>query len=126
MKGYIIMRLFLLRLLSLFPSKLPIGMTEFEKWSSEVIELTGPIADTDSLKFALCSMILHKGPDRNGVSPGSMPKNFFVQGLRKSAANQVASQVFQDIKIKQQEEAKRKQEEASKQLELPSVEVLSN
>lgn len=95
------MKLLLKRLLSYLPSRLPVGMSEFDTWSSAIIALTGPIADNDSLRFALASQIMHQG-----AAKGSIPKSFFVNSLRKAAANQVASQVFQDIKIKQQDAQK--------------------
>lgn len=76
-------------------------MTEFESWAASIVELSGEFADVDSMKFAIASQIMHLGAQRSSV-----PKNFFVRSLRKAAANQVASQVFQDIKTKQQEAAK--------------------
>jgi len=102
------MKLTVKRLFSLIPTPLPVGMTQFEEWSESIIELSGNYADTDSLKFAMASMILHLGAQRSRV-----PKNHFVQSLRKVAANQVASQVFQDIKVKQQEAAAKQQAEAT-------------
>lgn len=86
---------------SYFPQKLPVGLTEFNSWAANIIEITGAFADPDSMKFAIASNILHLPPNRSSVST-----QFFVRSLRKAAANQVASQVFQDIKNKQQEEAK--------------------
>lgn len=95
------MKLQLKRLLSYFPTPLPVGLSEFYTWADSIIELSGEFAAKDSMHFALASMVIHKGAER-----GSIPKNEFVKGLRKSAANQVASQAFQDIKIKQEEQLK--------------------
>jgi hypothetical protein len=107
------MKLLLKRLLSLLPTKLPVGVTEFHAWADSIIQLSGKYADEDSLKFALASMIMHLGAQR-----GSISKNYFVRSLRKVAANQVAGQIFQDIKTKQQEEQKAaNQAEATAQLE---------
>ncbi len=78
------------------PMPLPTGMTEFETWSARIIAKVGPLADEDSLKFALCSQIMHAAP-----TSANVPDSYFVNALRKAAANQVASQVFQDIKNKQ-------------------------
>jgi hypothetical protein len=72
-------------------------MSQFDIWSADIIALSGKYADDDSMRFAIASMIMHLGPQRSSV-----PKNYFVRSLRKGAANQVASQVFQDIKNKQQ------------------------
>lgn len=96
-------------LLSYFPRQLPRGMTEFKAWSERIIRLTGPLADEDSMRFALCSQIMH-------LSPQSSTKadQYFIRSLRKAAANQVSSQVFQDIKTKQMEAAKEAQALADK------------
>lgn len=92
------MKLLLKRLLSYLPSKLPVGMTELEKFIDDIIELSGKYADRDSMAFAIDSILIH-APSHSG----SLSKNYFVVRLRKSAANQVASQSFQDIKIRQAE-----------------------
>lgn len=110
------MRQLLKKLLSYLPSKLPIGMQEFNEFSSEVIQLSGKFADEDSMKFAIASQMMHLGPQTSSIS-----KQFFIRSLRKAAANQVASQVFQDIKIKQQQ----MQEEAKKLAEQNKEDTLS-
>lgn len=85
------------RLLSYLPSKLPVGTAQFDKFASDIIELSGPYADVDSMRFAIASMLIHAD-----ARHGSLSKHYFVVRLRKSAANQISSQVFQDIKAKQQ------------------------
>lgn len=90
------MKLLLKRILSYLPSKLPTGLSEFEAWVKSIMELTGQIADETSMKFALASILIHAD-----AKHGSLPKKYFVNRLVKSAANQVASQVFQDIKTQQ-------------------------
>lgn len=102
------MKMIFKRVMSYFPTKLPVGVTEFEKWSDSVIELAGPMADKTSMLFAVASILIHADSKH-----GALPKAYFVNRLRKSAANQVASQVFQDIKTKQAEETAAKQAEAS-------------
>ncbi len=72
-------------------------MSEFETWASSVLDLSGRYAHEDDMKWALASMIIHADSKY-----GSLPKRYFVTRLRKAAANQIASAVFQDIKIKQQ------------------------
>lgn len=86
---------------SLLPTRLPVGVTEFEAWANSIIELVGPLADDDSIKFTLASMIMHLGPQRSSV-----PKNYFVRSLRKTAANQIAHSVLTAIKQKHDEAAK--------------------
>lgn len=92
------MKQLLLWLRSHFPTKFPVGMTEFESWSDDIIKLVGPIADEISLKFALASQLIHYPSGKHAA-----PMQYFVRCLRKSAANQVASQVFQNIKTEQTE-----------------------
>lgn len=93
---------------------LPVGMTEFEEFSNRILTLAGKYADEDSMKFALASIIIHAD-----ASKGSLPDSYFLERLRKSAANQVASQVFQDIKAKQaaaQEAAKQVEDTTSSEV----------
>lgn len=84
------------RVLSYFPEPLPVGMAQFNAWANDIIELSGKYANETSLRFALATMIMHAD-----AKFGSLSKNYFVIRLRKVAANQVAGQVFQDIKDKQ-------------------------
>lgn len=90
------MRKAYLQLRSYFPRQLPVGITEFYKWSDNIIALSGNFADADSMRFALASQLIHLGAQQSSVSD-----QFFIRSMRKAAANQVASQVFQDIKQKQ-------------------------
>ncbi len=83
------------KLLFRFPTKLPIGATEFEKFYKSIVQ-TYDFPDNDSVRFALATMILHAREDM-----AYTPKFWFVKRLIKGAANQVASQVFTDMKIKQ-------------------------
>lgn len=108
----------LLILLSFIPRPLPVGMTAFEKWSARILLQAGNYADPDSMRFALASQLMHLGPQ---VS--SKCDNFFTSSLRKAAVNQVASQVFQDIKKKQQEQAlaAKAAEEAKTQAEVTAI-----
>lgn len=91
------MKLFVKRILAYFPSRLPVGMTEFNTWADSIVELTGPLADKTSMMFALASILIHADSKH-----GALPKKYFVDRLIKSAANQVASQIFQDIKAEQE------------------------
>ncbi len=82
---------------SYFPQQVPTGMTAFKDYADKVYCLTGPIADQDSIKFALASQIIHADASRSNP-----PMQYFVRRLIKTAANQVASEVFQEIKLAQQ------------------------
>lgn len=100
---------------SYLPTKLPVGVTEFNSWADSIIALSGRYADEDSLKFALATMVIHAD-----AKHGSLPKAYFISRLRKVAANQVASQIFQDVKVRQaeaQEAAKQQAEATAKSLE---------
>lgn len=89
------------RFFGLFPTKLPVGIAEFDKWATEVIELAQfPV--NDSMKFTVATMVLHA---KSTAAYSS--KEYFVTSLIKAAANQVAAQMIQDLKLKQMEEAKR-------------------
>jgi hypothetical protein len=105
------------RLLSHFATKLPVGLSEFESWADSIIELSGPYADRDSMVFAISSALIHAD-----AKHGSLPKKYFVDRLRKAAANQVASQAFQDIKIRQQKAAEA-QKAAEEQQQAKQVEA---
>lgn len=96
------LQLLLKRLLSYLPTPLPVGVTQFNIWADSIIELSGPYAASDSMKQALANMVMHAAPLKGTDTARShIPKNFFVKGLRKGAANQVASHVFQEIQLKQ-------------------------
>ena len=99
------------------PHPLPVGLSEFHQWADHIIELAGKFADEESMKYALASQVIHLPHDKAFV-----PKRWFVNSLRKAAANQVASQVFYDIKVKQ-EAAKKALEDAAKAAAAQPVEV---
>lgn len=87
---------FLKYLFSFRATSLPIGMTEFETWAASIRELVGPGFEQvpqDDFKFVLANAVIHLGS-----TVSKMPKQYFVQVLRKGGANQVASRVFQDVK----------------------------
>lgn len=99
-----------LKLASYFPTPLPVGLEEFNTWADSIIALAGQYADRDSMRFVLATLIVH-----SSTPQGSMSKNYFVQCLRKGAAKQVASYVFQEVKQKQAEVEAKKQQEATKE-----------
>jgi hypothetical protein len=95
-------------LLAYVPRRLPVGMTEFHEWSDRIIDTCGEFADRNSMKFALATQIMHLGPQKSIIAD-----IYFVRSMQKAAANQIASAVFQEIKLKQQEEAKKAAEQAA-------------
>lgn len=102
------------RIRNLFPSAVPQGVAEFEIWSLDIIQ-TYNFPDNDSVRFALATMVLHSGPTAAYVS-----KHYFALMVKAGAAKQVASQVFQDIKIKQ------KQAEATATQAVANVQPVQN
>lgn len=94
---------FLKGLLSAQLDRVPVGMAEFEVWAADIIALSG-LPDNDSMRWTLATMILAAKSDAAYVS-----KEDWVALLIKAAANQVASQVMQDLKEKQRAEWDAKQ-----------------
>lgn len=101
------------KLLFLFPSRLPVGMTEFDTWAASIIEAYD-MPNNDSIKFALASMIPYVSSESkieinllviklNISSCAYKSKHFFGQALQKSASNQVAGGIMQELKQKQAE-----------------------
>lgn len=84
------------KLCSYFPSPLPVGRAEYEKWIKDILDLAGNVADEDSMRWAVNNIVPHLGP-----SISKVPKNYFVRSLRKAAANQVAAAMTMEIKERQ-------------------------
>ena len=102
-----------LRFISIFPSRLPVGMQEFNTWADDII-FAYDLPDNDSLRFGLATAILHLESSAKieinfGIIKLTIPssafksKRYFAQIMLKGASNQVASGVMQDLKFKQQE-----------------------
>lgn len=87
----------LLQFLGLFPTKLPIGITEFNFWADSFFDIYDlPTKDKDSVHYALATMIINGGQQMT-----HRPKYFFYKTLVAGAQRQVAGQVFYDIKTRQ-------------------------
>ncbi len=92
--------------------KLPQGVKEFHTWAESIITHYG-LPLNDSVKFAIATLILHAKEDAAYLS-----KEYFGHRAIKSAANQVAAGVMQDLKeaqvakIKAAEEAAKAEAEA--------------
>ncbi len=98
----------------LFPSRLPIGMTQWKKWSKDIIS-TYPLPQNESSEFALATMILHSPASKFYRSKWS-----FARDAMKSMSNQIASQVMLEIKEKRaamEAEIKRLEEVVAKEKE---------
>ena len=118
------MKLLFKRLLSFIPVGLPDGMAAFELWADSIIELLPEgLANVpkDDKYFVLASAVQHLGQTQ-----AYMPKHHFVKLMRKAAASQVASQVFLNIKAKQQEAAKAAELAAQQPVEVTTSPVAPN
>ncbi len=75
--------------------QLPLGKTQFEEWAERIIDsaLLRGVAEVDSMKFALGSMILELGP-----TEAFKEDAYFIQRLRKNISNQVAEYRMREIR----------------------------
>jgi hypothetical protein len=103
------------RFCAYFPSSLPTGKTKYETWLKSIIELAGPLADEQSMAWALSNEILHLPPKKDKVR-----KITLVRALRKAAANQVAS--YKVMELKTQQEERNKQQTAAEDTTAKAVE----
>jgi SNF2 family DNA or RNA helicase len=97
-------------LLTFLPSPLPVGVKEFESWSSSIIQAYG-LPDNDSVRFALATQIMHLGP-----TEANKPRRYFGLCLLKGAATQVAYGVMGELKEKQKREEEARQKAAQDEL----------
>lgn len=72
---------------------LPLGRKEFEEWSDRIISGALLPATAESQKFALAEMIMHIKPTEDHVDDA-----YFIKCLRKSAANQIAYAVMEELR----------------------------
>lgn len=88
------------QLLSLLPTKLPVGVSEFESWAdsfSEIYDLA--TQDRDSIHFILANEIIRLNP-RDYFRKS---KFYFYLLIQTAAAKQVAGYQFQQVKKRQAE-----------------------
>jgi len=74
---------------------LPMGLADFHTWSDRIISGAACPATSESQKFTLAGMILHLKPTDAFVEDG-----YFINALRKQAANEVAIAAMQEVKMK--------------------------
>jgi hypothetical protein len=97
------------RLLFCFPSKLPVGMKDFNAFADSIFETYG-LPKEPSYYHTIATMIMHLGPTTAYKS-----KRFFAFSIIKAMANQIAYGKIQELKEKQKAEADAKAEENKKQ-----------
>lgn len=122
---------FFRKIKSFFPSRLPVGMTEFNAWAKDIQELYD-LPDHVATTWALSSMIVSLPPTKSGWSQFYKSKRYFGVCALKSMSNQIAAAVMQDLKDQQAAAQKKAQEDAaaaalaSKPEATTSTEVASN
>lgn len=100
------LKFFFLKLKSYFPTQIPKGATSLNVWIGNIIFLAGKeIPDNRSTRFAVATMIMHAGTDRDSV-----PMNKFVKKLRKAASNEVAYSLLSSMKDEQEAAIKARQD----------------
>jgi len=85
-------------ILSFFPTSLPHGVEQFNAWANDILGFA-KCPDNDSTRFALAVMILHCNSTED-----TKPKRYFVKALNKAASNEIANDIAQGFKRKQQAE----------------------
>lgn len=113
------MKKLLHKLVHFFPSRLPIGLTEFNTWADDIIDTYGA-PKNDTSKWALATAIMHLD-----ASNAYKPKRYFGKVMIKGMCNQIVYAFMADVKAKQQadlEAANAAAAEASKSAEVPSAE----
>lgn len=108
-------------ILSYLPSKLPVGMAEFNTWADSIINLLPAGLEgvpTDDKKFVIASTVQRLDPSSN-----YKPKVYFVKILHSAAAKQVAGQVF--LEIKERQKAALEATKANQPAEVTASQVVS-
>jgi len=81
-----------------FPTRLPVGVAAFEEWTDHIMATYDmPTDSRASVQFVLASIVLHLGE-----TVYRKPNFYFYKVIQTSAAKQVSSYVFQEIKAQQQ------------------------
>lgn len=84
------------RTTGLFPTRLPTGLDEFEKFTTNILTAY-KIPDMPGYRQAIATMIMHLSPTTDKKS-----KLYFAKAVRKAQSNQIAYQVIQKIREEQE------------------------
>lgn len=113
---------FVLKTLAYFPTALPVGMTRFNAWSAQLIDLYD-LPNNDTSKWVLACMVINlEGTKKTPAY--YVPNRYFGLAARKAMANEVAGAVMRDIKDKQ--DAERKAATKSAEATAPTLSVVSD
>lgn len=102
--------------LYLFPSRLPVGMTELKDFTNSILD-TYDLPNNESMHFAIANMIMH-----SGNTTSHRPKCFFYKALINAMAKEVA---FAREKELREERKKQQEREAAQNAEVPPEEPQS-
>lgn len=111
------------KILYLFPSRIPIGMEEFDNWAKDILTTYG-WPDNGSFRFALATMIINQ--DNKGWRKKYVSKYAFSLALHSSAAKQIAGEYFRLIKDQQKADAKAAEEAAKQPVEATTLSVVAS
>jgi hypothetical protein len=101
METYRIMKRLLKQVLALFPTNLPVGIDEFNKWADSFFEIYDlPTQDKDSVYHTLAAIVINGGSQTHRRS-----KYFCYATLRAGAAKQIAGSIFTEIQMRRRAEA---------------------
>lgn len=85
------------QLVGLLPTRLPVGVEEFDAYISSLRSTyTLPTVSDEDVRYVVSSLILHLGP-----TAAFKPKAYFYLALQATAAKQIASHNFQQVKQRQ-------------------------
>lgn len=94
--------------LGLFPTNLPVGMTEFNEWADSFFEIYDlPTDNKDSVYHTLAAIVINGGSQTHRRS-----KYFCYATLKAGAAKQIAGAVFHEIQLRRRAEAAKDVSEA--------------
>lgn len=102
----------------LFPSRIPIGMAEFDDWAKSILDTYG-WPDNGSFRFSLATMIINQ--DNKGWRKKYVSKYAFHLAIHSAAAKQIAGEYFRILKEQQQAEAR-----AAKSVEATTLSVVDS
>ena len=87
------MKTIVAKIKGMLPQKLPVGMTEFDKFA-DFIFTTYNLPALPSYKHAIAAQVMHLGPQTNYVAP-----RVFAKSIKKAMANQIAYEVIEKIRL---------------------------
>lgn len=93
---------FFFRIRALFPSQLPVGVSEFNNYCDKIIDACG-FPNDPSYRHTIGTMIMQLSPTTDKKST-----QYFIKSIRKAMANEIA--YFVIMQIRDERAAKEKEE----------------